>query len=460
MQETPSTGGDYISNATRSGVNITITSASVPAVASVWTRWGQLALGVVCMVMIANLQYGWTLFINPIDDKYQWGRAAIQVAFTIFIVTETWLQPVGGYLIDRFGPRVMVCIGGALVATAWAINSVADSLALFYLAAIITGLGASPIFGATVGNALKWFPDRRGLAAGLTSAGFGAGSALTVVPLANMIQSGGYEAAYLWFGLGQGIVVMVVALLLRAPKPAEIVAPGPALVQQGSRDYRPAAVLKSPPFWLMYAMFVMVGSSGLMATAQLAPIAKDFAIDSVPVSLLGLTMPALSFALSVGLVLNGLSRPLFGWVSDRIGRENTMFIAFLLEGIGISALLLCAGNPMAFVLSSGLVYLAWGQIFALFPATCTDLYGRKFATANYGMLYTAKGTAALLVPLANVLATATGSWTAVFVVASVLNVVAATLALVALKPLRQRALAEESLTAPDSNIRSASASFH
>jgi OFA family oxalate/formate antiporter-like MFS transporter len=310
-----------------------------------------------------------------------------------------------------------------------------------------------------VGNALKWFPDRRGLAAGLTSAGFGAGSALTVVPLANMIQSRGYEAAYLWFGLGQGIVVMVVALLLRAPKPAEIVAPGPALVQQGSRDYRPAAVLKSPPFWLMYAMFVMVGSSGLMATAQLAPIAKDFAIDSVPVSLLGLTMPALSFALSVGLVLNGLSRPFFGWVSDRIGRENTMFIAFLLEGIGISALLLCAGNPMAFVLSSGLVYLAWGQIFALFPATCTDLYGRKFATANYGLLYTAKGTAALLVPLANVLATATGSWTAVFVVASVLNVVAATLALVALKPMRQRAMARESLTAPGPSIRSAPASF-
>src|SRR5262249_13873867 len=292
-----------------------------------------------------------------------------------------------------------------------------------------------------------------GLAAGVRSAGFGGGAALTVVPLASMIQSRGYEAAYLWFGLGQGIVVMVVALLLRAPKPAEIVAAGPALVQQGRRDYRPAAALEAPPFWLMYAMFVMVGSSGLMATAQLAPIAKDFAIDSTPVTMLGLTMPALSFALSVGLVLNGLSRPFFGWVSDRIGRENTMFIAFLLEGIGISALLLCAGNPMAFVLSSGLVYLAWGQIFALFPATCTDLYGRKFATANYGLLYTAKGTAALLVPLANVLATATGSWTAVFVVASVLNVVAATLALLALKPLRRRAMAKENSMAPEPNLR-------
>jgi OFA family oxalate/formate antiporter-like MFS transporter len=399
------------------------------------------------MVMIANLQYGWTLFINPIDQKYHWGRAAIQVAFTLFIVTETSLQPLGGYVIDRFGPRVMVCASGAMVAIAWIINSVADSLALLYLAAVIAGLGAGPIFGATVGNALKWFPDRRGLAAGLTAAGFGAGSALTVVPIAHVIQTSGYEAAYLWFGLGQGMVIMLVALALRAPQQAEVVASAYPLVSQSRRNYAPAAVLRSPPFWLMYAMFVMVGAGGLTVTAQLAPVARDFAIDDVAVSILGLTMPALSFALSIGLVLNGVSRPFFGWVSDRIGRESTMFIAFLLEGIGIGALLLFASRPMLFVLLSGLVYFAWGEIFALFPATCTDIYGRKFATTNYGMLYTAKGTAALLVPLGNVLATATGSWTAVLVAASTLNIVAAVLALVALKPMRIRAIANESLTA-------------
>ncbi len=409
-------------------------------------RWGQLVLGIVCLVLIANLQYGWTLFIDPIDQKYHWGRAAIQVTFTIFIVTETWMAPMGGYLIDRFGPRVMVCGSGALVAIAWLVNSVADSLALFYVAAVVAGLGAGPIFGATVGNALKWFPDRRGLATGLTAAGFGAGSALTVLPLAKMIQASGYEAAYLWFGLGQGIVVMVVALMLRAPQPAEVVAPVVARVQQGRRDYAPADVLKSPPFWLMYVMFVMVGTGGLMVTAQLAPVARDFAIDSVPVSILGLTMPALGFALSIGLVLNGLSRPFFGWLSDHIGRENTMLIAFLLEGIGIYALLLFVQSPTMFVLLSGLVYFAWGEIFALFPASCTDIYGRKFATTNYSMLYTAKGTAALLVPLANVVTTATGSWTAVFVVASALNIIAALLALVALKPLRIRAIANESVT--------------
>jgi OFA family oxalate/formate antiporter-like MFS transporter len=390
--------------------------------------------------MMANLQYGWTLFINPIDEKYHWGRAAIQVAFTLFIVTETLLQPLGGYLVDRFGPRVLACGGGVMVALSWTINSVADSLALLYAAAVIAGLGAGPIFGATVGNAMRWFPDRRGLAGGLSAAGFGAGSALTVVPIAHVIQTSGYEAAYLWFGLGQGLAIMIAALALRAPQPEEVAGLASRLLQQSSRDCTPAQTLNSAPFWVMYAMFVMVGAGGLTVTAQLAPVAKDFAIENVPVSFLGLTMPALSFALSIGLVANGLSRPFFGWVSDHLGRESTMFIAFLSEGIGICALFLFADQPTLFVLLSGLVFFAWGEIFALFPATCTDIYGRKFAATNYGMLYTAKGAAALLVPLGSVLATATASWAAVFMVASALDVIAAIMAVFLLKPLRKRAL--------------------
>ena len=419
----------------------TTDAISSRATASDATRWGQLIFGIICMVMIANLQYGWTLFVNPIDQKYHWGRAAIQVAFTIFVLTETWLVPFEGYLIDKFGPRVMVCGSGVLVAIAWVINSVADSLFLLYVGAAIGGIGAGVIYGASVGNALKWFPDRRGLAAGLTAAGFGAGSALTVIPIANMIQSSGYQAAFLWFGLGQGIVVALVALLLRAPQAGEVVAPAAPAVQQTRRDYGPAEVLKTPVFWVMYAMFVMVGAGGLMAIAQLAPIANDYKIASVPVSILGLTLPALTFALTIDRVLNGICRPFFGWVSDHIGRENTMFIAFFVEGVGIYALLYFANNPVLFVILSGMVFFAWGEIYSLFPATCTDIYGRKFATTNYGMLYTAKGTASLLVPLANVLTNATGSWHAVFYVAAILNIVAAVMALVVLRPMRRRAMA-------------------
>ena len=421
----------------------TIAHPIAHATASEGTRWGQLFFGIVCMVMIANLQYGWTLFVGPIDQKYQWGRAAIQVAFTLFVLTETWLVPIEGYLIDKFGPRIMISCSGVLVAIAWVLNSVADSLLLLYIGAAIGGIGAGVIYGGSVGNALKWFPDRRGLAAGLTAAGFGAGSALTVIPIANMIQSQGYEAAFLWFGLGQGLVVVLVALLLRAPEPGEVAVPSAPTVQQTRRDYSPGEVLKTPVFWVMYAMFVMVGSGGLMAVAQLAPIATDFNVGTVPVSLLGVTLPALTFALTIDRVLNGICRPFFGWVSDHVGRENTMFGAFLLEGIGIYALLLFAGRPVLFVILSGLVFFAWGEIYSLFPATCTDIYGRKFATTNYGMLYTAKGTAALLVPLANVLTTATGSWHAVFNVAAVLNIVAAVMALFVLKPIRLRLIAQD-----------------
>jgi len=409
-----------------------------------------LIFGIICMVMIANLQYGWTLFVTPIDQKYHWGRAAIQVAFTIFVLTETWLVPIEGYLIDKFGPRVMICGSGFLVGIAWMINAYADSLALLYLAAAIGGIGAGVVYGGSVGNALKWFPDRRGLAAGLTAAGFGAGSALTVVPIANMIASSGYEAAFWWFGIGQGIVVMLVALLLRAPEAGEVVAPAAPAVQQTRRDYSPSEVLAplatrdfyKSPFFIMYLMFVMVGAGGLMAIAQLAPIANDYKIAGVPVSILGLTLPALTFALTIDRVLNGVCRPFFGWVSDQIGRENTMFIAFFLEGIGIYALLYFASNPFLFVILSGLVFFAWGEIYSLFPATCTDIYGRKFATTNYGMLYTAKGTASLLVPLANVLTSATGSWHAVFYVAAILNIIAAVMALAVLRPMRLRAMAQ------------------
>jgi MFS transporter, OFA family, oxalate/formate antiporter len=397
-------------------------------------RWLQLLVGIICMVMIANLQYGWTLFVNPIDQKYHWGRAGIQVAFTIFVLTETWLVPVEGWLVDRFGPKIVVLVGGILVGIAWAINSMADTLWMLYLAAAIGGTGAGAVYGTSIGNALKWFPDRRGLAAGLTAAGFGAGSALTIIPIQGMIQSSGYEATFLWFGIGQGLVVVALSLLLRAPRPGEAVAS--TRLQQSARDYTPWEVLRSPIFWVLYAMFVLVAAGGLMATAQLAPIATDFQVAKIPVSLLGLTLPALTFALSIDRVLNGVTRPFFGWVSDNIGRENTMFIAFGLEAIGIWGLGLLGRDPVLFVILSGVVFFAWGEIYSLFPSTCTDVYGVKYATTNAGLLYTAKGTAALLVPLANVLVAITADWRAVFVVAALMNAAAAIAALAVLKPLR------------------------
>lgn len=401
-------------------------------------RWMQLLMGIVCMAMIANLQYGWTLFVNPIADRHGWSRAAIQVAFTIFVLTETWLVPIEGYLVDKFGPRPVVMVGGILCGLGWVLNSYADSLTLLYVAAAVGGVGAGAVYGTCVGNALKWFPDRRGLAAGLTAAGFGAGSALTIVPIAAFIKSNGYEAAFLYFGIGQGVVVFLLSWFLTRAPDAKVMGVSTAAVQQTRRNYSPSEVLRSPVFWVMYLMFVLVAAGGLMATAQLGPIAKDFKIGDIPVSIMGLALPALTFALAIDRVLNGITRPFFGWVSDKIGREQTMFIAFGLEAIGILLLYNFGQNPVAFVILTGLVFFAWGEIYSLFPSTCADTFGTKFAAANAGLLYTAKGTASLLVPLSSVLAAATGSWHTVFIVASVMNAIAALMAWFVLRPMRRR----------------------
>ncbi|MEP7058780.1 MAG: oxalate/formate MFS antiporter [Caldimonas sp.] len=410
-------------------------------------RWIQLFMGVCCMVMIANLQYGWTLFVNPLVDKFGWTKASIQIAFTIFVITETWLVPVEGYLVDRFGPRPVVLVGGLLCGIGWVLNSFASSLPALYVAAAISGIGAGAVYGTCVGNALKWFPDRRGLAAGLTAAGFGAGSALTVLPIQAIIKSMGYETAFLYFGVGQGVVVMMLAmgladprgvLMAGFPRTASAATRRSTVNPQTKRDYRPTEIVREPVFWVMYLMFVLVAAGGLMAVAQLAPIAKDFKIGDTPVSILGLTLPALTFALTIDRVLNGFTRPFFGWISDAIGRELTMLIAFTIEGIGILCLYRFGQEPLMFVVLTGLVFFAWGEIYSLFPSTNADTFGSKFAAANAGLLYTAKGTASLLVPLSSVLAAATGSWHAVFVVAGTMNIAAALLAWFALRPMRRR----------------------
>jgi len=397
-------------------------------------RWLQLLAGIICMAMIANLQYGWTFFVNPIQERHGWEKASIQVAFTLFVLFETWLVPIEGWFVDKYGPRIVVLFGGLFAGIAWVMNSYADSLTALYAAAVVGGIGAGAVYGTCVGNALKWFPDRRGLAAGLTAMGFGAGSALTVIPIQSMIKGQGYEAAFFNFGIVQGVVVILLAFFLRAPRKGEV--PEVARVSLSRRDYTPMEMVRTPVFWVMYLMFVMMAAGGLMATAQLGPIAKDFKIADVPVSLIGLTLPALTFAASIDRVLNGLTRPFFGWVSDNIGRENTMFLAFGIEGVGIYALSVYGQDPILFVILTGVVFFAWGEIYSLFPATCGDTYGAKYAATNAGLLYTAKGTASLVVPYTSVLTAWTGSWHAVFLSAAALNIVAALMALLILKPLR------------------------
>jgi OFA family oxalate/formate antiporter-like MFS transporter len=417
------------------------TTVESGAVATPATRWTQLILCILCMVLIANLQYGWTLFVNPINKAHGWSLASIQVAFSIFIALETWLTPIEGWIVDtlgaRNGPKLVVACGGILVALGWIINAYAQSLEMLYFGAVVGGTGGGAIYATCVGQAVKWFPDRRGLAVGLTAAGYGAGSALSVIPIQAVINSAGYEAAFFWFGLVQGGFVFILAWLLRGPDPGEMAGVGAPKVVQSARSYTPVQVLSTPVFWLLYIMFVLVSASGLMATAQIAPISKDFHVGDV-VLLFGAS--TLSMALIIDNICNGAARPLFGWISDNIGREYTMAIAFGLGGIAYWLLGSLGYAPWGFVVFAALIFLTWGEIFSLFPSTCTDTFGTKFATVNLSLLYTAKGASAFLVPLANLIKDSTGSWHMVFVVTAIMNFAVVALALFVLKPTRARLL--------------------
>src|SRR6266566_7746435 len=374
-------------------------------------RWVILLFSVISMVAVANLQYGWTLFVPPLSKQLGQDQTLIQVAFTVFVLLETWLVPFEGYLVDKFGPKLLVMAGGVLAGLGWVGSGYANSLTALYLAYAVAGLGAGIVYGTAIGSALKWFPDHRGFTAGLTAAGFGAGSALTVAPIANMINTAGYQAAFIQWGLIQGAVVIVAALFLKSPPAGwlprawkDAAAGAEVRKRQTSADFTSGGMAATPQFWVLYLMMTLVATGGLMATAQLNPMAVEYKVDKVPVSFLWFTLPALQFALSADRVLNGICRPVWGWISDHIGRELTMTVAFAMEALAIFLLIKFAPNPKLFVIFSAFTFFGWGEIYSLMPAICGDFFGRKHATQNYGFLYTAKGTASVLLAVGGALA--------------------------------------------------------
>jgi MFS transporter, OFA family, oxalate/formate antiporter len=400
-------------------------------------RWMQLIIGVVCMAMIANLQYGWTYFVNPMAKAHSWDVGSIQVAFSIFVALETWLTPLEGWIVDSLGPqrgpKLMVAAGGVLVAIGWLINAKAESLEMLYFGAVVSGIGAGGIYATCVGNAVKWFPDRRGLAVGLTAGGFGGGAVITVIPIQMMIASIGYADTFFWFALGQGAVIFVLAWLLRSPLPGEVPIASGVKVLQSKTSSTPGQMLTSPIFWLLYVMFVLVSASGLMVTAQIAVIAKDYGVAQTVLLFGGTTLIVAGI---IDSIANGGARPFFGWVSDQIGREYTMAIAFTTGGLAYWLLGTAGTTPWTFVFCAALIFFTWGEIFSLFPSTCTDMFGPKYATTNTSLLYTAKGLSAFGVPLANVLKNYTGSWHSAFAVAAIMNFIVVAMALFVVRPMR------------------------
>ena len=394
------------------------------------TRWVQLSLMIACTVMLSNMQYGWTLFVNPMHNETHWPKAGIQLAFTIMVLVNTWLAPVQGMLVDRYGPRPVVLSGGIFGALSWFLDGRASSLPTLYVAAVIGGLAVGCVFGTCMGTALKWFPDRRGLATGLIAAGFGLGAAFTASPLTAMIRNSGYRHAFLIFGLIQGGTVVVLSLLLCKPVvPAAWAAA--RTVRQRAGDFTPAQTIRKPVFWMIYVVYVMVAFGGMVITAQLGPIAGDFAI----------ALPVLTIAISIDNFANGITRPLSGFISDKIGRENAMLLIFGCEGLAFLGMIAFGHNPTGFVIFAALIFLFWGEVFCIFPAICGDTFGVSHAAANNGLMYTAKGTSALAVPVASLLFSATGSWNTVLLASAICSIAAGILAKFVVAPMRKRLLA-------------------
>jgi MFS transporter, OFA family, oxalate/formate antiporter len=403
-------------------------------------RWNQLLLGVIAMMAISSPQYVWTLFTSPLTQKLGSTLAELQWTVSLLIILQTWFSPFQAYLVDRFGPRLLISVGALLSGGSWVLSAYADSLWALYLAyGVIGGFGTGIIYVGVIGLMMRWFPDRRGLAAGLAAAGYGFGAFFTSFPIDSMIKSSGYAYTLIVWGVIQGVIGILAAQGLRLP-PENYEAPSAAAgtavaTQQAARSYTPREMLKSPIFYLLFVMMSMMSTSGLMVVFNVGPFAKDFGVANMPVW----GMAALPLSLTLSRVTNGLTRPFFGWVSDHIGREATMTLAFSLEAVAILVLFAYINQPALFVVLSGLVFFGWGEIFSLFPSTLTDTFGPKYAATNYGFLYIAQGVGSILAgPAAAFLKQTTGSWGTVFIVVAVLDAITAFLAITVLRAMRRR----------------------
>jgi OFA family oxalate/formate antiporter-like MFS transporter len=400
-------------------------------------RWFQLLASLVAMIMIANLQYAWTLFVQPLQATTGWKLSDIQFAFTLFILFQTWVQPLDGWLIDRLGPRGFISAAGVLCGLGWAGLGYATTLPQLYALYCLAGTGAAFVYSGSIGSALKWFKDRRGLASGIMAAGFGGGTALFIPIIQSIIADSGYRSAFIATGIVQGMVILIVAQFLRHPPATPATAPLPAAntgSQLGKRQFSTLEMLRTPQFYVMYVAFVLMATGGLLVTANAGPMAKSW----------GLAASALTLAATLSPIANGASRVFWGWVSDRMGREQTMTLAFVLQAIALFLVIALGSRSSAwFSATLVLVYFTWGEIYSLFPAMSGDYFGSRHATSNYAVLYTAKGVASIMGGyVAAKLFEQSGSWSTGFYSSAVMALVAAGIAF-GLHVSRQRTVGVE-----------------
>jgi len=412
--------------------------AAPSQIAAVNARWIQLLLGFIVMMTISSPQYVWTLFVPSFQKTTGSILSEVQWTITILIVLQTWLAPMQGFLVERFGPKLLIGLGALMNGAGWIASSYIQTIwGLYATYGLLCGIGTGIVYIGIIGLMVKWFPDRRGLATGVVAAGYGFGAILTTFPIDSMIKASGYQHTLVVFGAVFGVLGLIGALVLRSPSEERMT--GQATLATKEVGYAPIIMLRSPVFWLMFVMMSMMSTGGLMVITQFTSFAKSFGITAqTTVVIFGMAFVAIPAALTFDRITNGLTRPFFGWVSDHIGRENTMAIAFILEGIAIFLMLQYRSDPYLLVVLSGLVFFGWGEIFSLFPSTLTDTFGTKYATTNYGFLYMAQGVGSILgAPIAAMIYEATGSWMPVFGLVIGMDVLTGLLALLVLKPLRQ-----------------------
>ena len=412
--------------------------AAPSQIAAVNARWIQLLLGFIVMMTISSPQYVWTLFVPSFQKTTGSILSEVQWTITILIVLQTWLAPMQGFLVERFGPKLLIGLGALMNGAGWIASSYIQTIwGLYATYGLLCGIGTGIVYIGIIGLMVKWFPDRRGLATGVVAAGYGFGAILTTFPIDSMIKASGYQHTLVVFGAVFGVLGLIGALVLRSPSEERMT--GQATLATKEVGYAPIIMLRSPVFWLMFVMMSMMSTGGLMVITQFTSFAKSFGITAqTTVVIFGMAFAAIPTALTFDRITNGLTRPFFGWVSDHIGRENTMAVAFILEGIAIFLMLQYRSDPYLLVVLSGLVFFGWGEIFSLFPSTLTDTFGTKYATTNYGFLYMAQGVGSILgAPIAAMIYEATGSWMPVFGLVIGMDVLTGLLALLVLKPLRQ-----------------------
>jgi OFA family oxalate/formate antiporter-like MFS transporter len=384
-------------------------------------RWFQLCASLVAMIMIANLQYAWTFFVEPMQSQTGWQRSEIQAAFALFVLFQTWVQPFDGWLVDRVGPRWFITVAGVLCGLGWAGIGQATSLPMLYTMYCVAGVGAAFVYSCSIGSALKWFEQRRGLASGIMAAGFGGGTALFIPVISWLISWRGYQATFLVTGLLQGVVIVVVAQFLRHPPHRAQTRAVARETRIGRRQFGTLEMLRTRQFQWMYFAFVLMATGGLLVTANAGSMARSW----------GISAGALTLAATLSPLANAGARTFWGWFSDRVGRETTMVLTFALQAVCLCAMAMLGPlSPTLFAATLVAVYFTWGQIYSLFPALSADYFGTRNATSNYALLYTAKGVASIIGAWAGALIfDQTSSWTVGFYGSAAMALVAVAAAL-------------------------------